>query len=149
MHRKAIGKGLYLLQIRVYATKNKELEMNEFMTVMKKYAVFSGRASRREYWMFTLFAIIIAFILGFVEGLSGLNENSGQSVLGGLFNLAIFIPSIAVAVRRAHDTGKSGWWILVPIYSFILMVLPGDKGDNAHGADPYAEVSTPVDPSAV
>jgi|JI10StandDraft_1071094.scaffolds.fasta_scaffold620909_2 uncharacterized membrane protein YhaH (DUF805 family) len=122
--------------------------MNEFMTVMKKYAVFSGRASRREYWMFTLFTIIIGFVLGFIEGLTGLFEDSTQSVFGGIFNVVIFLPSIGVAIRRAHDTGKSGWWILVPIYSFILMVLPGDKGDNAHGPDPYAEQSTPT-PTAV
>jgi uncharacterized membrane protein YhaH (DUF805 family) len=122
--------------------------MNEFITVMKKYAVFSGRASRREYWMFTLFTIIIAFLLGFIEGLSGLNPDSSQSVLGNIFNLVVLLPSIGVAIRRAHDTGKSGWWILVPIYSFILMVLPGDKGDNAHGADPYAEQATPTAPTA-
>jgi len=121
--------------------------MQEYINVIKKYAVFTGRASRREYWMFYLFSLIVAFVLGFVEGLSGLFENSDQSVLGGIYNLAVFLPSIGVAIRRAHDTNKSGWWILVPIYGFFLMFLPGDKGDNSHGSDPYADVSTPVAPT--
>lgn len=117
--------------------------MNEYITVLKKYAVFSGRATRREYWMFFLFNFIVAFILGFIEGASGLFPESDQSVFGGIYNLLVFLPSIAVAVRRAHDTNKSGWWILVPIYSLILMVTAGDKSENSHGPDPYASTTGP------
>ena len=106
--------------------------MNYYLKVLQNYATFSGRARRKEYWMFTLFSIIISAALGFVGGLSG------TMVIGNIYSLAVLIPTIAVGVRRMHDVGKSGWFLLIPIYSFILAVSNGDTGNNEYGDDPKA-----------
>lgn len=110
--------------------------MDWFLVALKKYAVFSGRARRKEYWMFFLFCLIIGFVLGFIEGLSGMASKSGQSILGGIFQLAVLMPSIAVGVRRMHDTDHSGWWVLVPIANLVFAVREGTRGDNRFGPDP-------------
>ncbi len=117
--------------------------MDWYLGVLKKYAQFSGRARRKEYWMFFLFNVIAAFVLGLVDGLLGLGGASGIGLLGGLYTLAVLVPGIAVAMRRLHDTGRSGWWLLVglvPLVGFIVllvfMVLPGQSGSNAYGDDP-------------
>ena len=106
--------------------------MNYYLKVLQNYATFSGRARRKEYWMFTLFSIIISAALGFVGGLSG------TMVIGNIYSLAVLIPTIAVGVRRMHDVGKSGWFLLIPIYNFILAVSNGDTGNNEYGDDPKA-----------
>lgn len=112
--------------------------MNWYLEVLKKYAVFGGRARRKEYWMFFLFNIIIAFVLGFVEGLAG-----GAGMIGMLYSLAVLIPGIAVSVRRLHDTGRSGWWLLVglvPIIGAIVLLVftvqDSNPGQNRYGANP-------------
>jgi uncharacterized membrane protein YhaH (DUF805 family) len=112
--------------------------MEWYLEVLKKYAVFSGRARRKEYWMFVLFNIIISFVLGFVEGLMG-----GTGIIGLVYSLAVFIPSIAVGVRRLHDTGRSGWWlllILIPLIGaialLIFMVQEGKDEENDFGRNP-------------
>lgn len=112
--------------------------MNWYLDVLKKYVEFNGRARRKEYWMFFLVNMIIVFALGVVEAVIG----SG-GVLGSLYSLAIFLPSLAVAVRRLHDTDRSGWWILitlVPIIGFIVflvfMVQEGQSGQNQYGENP-------------
>jgi len=112
--------------------------MNWYIDVLKKYAVFSGRARRKEYWMFFLFNILIALALGFVEGLFG-----SPGVIGGLYSLAVLIPGIAVSIRRLHDTDRSGWWILVvfiPVIGgialLVLMALDSKEGTNKYGEYP-------------
>jgi uncharacterized membrane protein YhaH (DUF805 family) len=80
----------------------------------KRYAEFSGVSSRSQYWYFILGTTVASFIIEAVLGGSA----------GTVFTLATIIPTIAVAVRRMHDVGKSGWFILVPIYNFILLVTP-------------------------
>lgn len=107
--------------------------MNYYFKVLQNYATFSGRARRKEYWMFVLFNIIVSFVFGFVCGLIGIPE------LANLYTLAVLLPSIAVGVRRMHDVGKSGWFLLIPIYNFILAVTEGEKGENQYGADPKTE----------
>ena len=107
--------------------------MNYYISVLQNYATFSGRARRKEYWMFFLFNMIFSFIFGFICGLIGVPE------LANLYTLVVLLPSIAVAVRRMHDVGKSGWYILIPIYNLVLTVTEGDNGDNEYGADPKAE----------
>ena len=114
--------------------------MNWYLKVLKQYADFSGRARRKEYWMFTLFNLIIAFVLGFIEGISNVNPTSDDSILANIYQLAVFVPSIAVGVRRMHDVGKSGWFLLIPIYNLILACTDGVKGENEYGADPKANV---------
>ena len=109
-----------------------EKKMNYYTKVLKNYATFSGRARRSEYWYFVLFNIIISIVLGLIGGMLELG------FLSNLYSLLIIVPSIAVGVRRMHDVGKSGWFLLIPIYNLILAVTEGTKGTNAYGADPKA-----------
>ena len=108
--------------------------MNYYLKVLQNYATFTGRARRSEYWYFALFNLIISFGFGFICGLIQVPE------LAIIYTLAIFIPSIAVGVRRMHDVGKSGWFILIPIYNLILACTDGVQGDNEYGADPKSIV---------
>ena len=82
--------------------------MNWYLKVLKKYAVFGERARRKEYWLFFLFSILITIVLGIIDGLVGLGTGRNLGLLGGLYSLAVLIPSIAVSIRRLHDTGHSG-----------------------------------------
>jgi len=115
--------------------------MNWFVAVLKKYAVFSGRARRKEYWMFTLIYILIAVVVGLLDGMLG-----SAGILGGVLGLALLVPSIAVTVRRLHDTDRSGWWVLIAFVPFVgwlvllvFMVLAGTPGSNQYGEDPLGE----------
>jgi uncharacterized membrane protein YhaH (DUF805 family)/type II secretory pathway pseudopilin PulG len=115
--------------------------MNWYIAVLKKYAVFSGRARRKEYWMFFLFNVIIAYVFGFAVGLLGAHTGlSGASILTltQIYTLATLIPSIAVGVRRMHDTDHSGWWLLFPIVNLVFLCTHGKRGDNRFGSDPKA-----------
>lgn len=114
--------------------------MSWYLKVLRKYAVFSGRARRKEYWMFFLFNLIIIFVLRFIEELAG-----GPGVLASLYGLAVLIPSIAVAVRRLHDRNRSGWWLLIGVIPFIgaivlliFMVQDSQPGENRYGPNPKA-----------
>ena len=80
--------------------------------------------------MFVLFNAIISFGVGFVGGLLDF------ALLSTIYSLVVFIPSIAVAIRRVHDSGKSGWFILIPIYNFILMLIDSDPKENIYGPCP-------------
>jgi uncharacterized membrane protein YhaH (DUF805 family) len=104
--------------------------------VFENYANFSGRARRKEYWMFVLTNIIIAFFIGLIAGFLASLLGSGTQIPGIVYNLAVLIPSIAVGVRRMHDLGKSGWYIIIPIYNLILACTEGDQGTNEYGPDP-------------
>ena len=110
--------------------------MNYYTEPLKKYAVFSGRASRAEYWYFSLFNFVIAFVLGLIEGGLGVALESDDSVLANIYSLAVLIPSLAVGVRRMHDIDKSGWYILIPLYNLVLALYDGTEGDNKYGSDP-------------
>lgn len=114
-----------------------------YLVALKKYAVFSGRAQRKEYWVFALFNILIVFALGLVEGALGIAPESDASVLGMLYILAILLPVYAVSVRRLHDTGRSGWWILIGfipllggIIFLVFMIQDSDVGQNEYGLNP-------------
>lgn len=104
--------------------------MKWYLTVLKKYAIFQGRARRSEYWYFTLFSFIVTIILLVI------GNYMGSELLYNLYSLAVLIPSIAVAVRRMHDVDKSGWFILIPIYNLILCCTDGTEGPNQYGSDP-------------
>ncbi|MEO9230003.1 MAG: DUF805 domain-containing protein [Devosia sp.] len=108
--------------------------MNWYLTVLKQYAVFNGRARRKEYWMFVLVNMIIAFVLGLVLGLAGAGTSGG--VIIDIYSLAVLIPGIAVGVRRMHDTDHSGWWILLPIVNLVFACTEGTSGSNRFGPDP-------------
>jgi uncharacterized membrane protein YhaH (DUF805 family) len=104
--------------------------MNYFVSVLSKYAVFTGRARRSEYWYFFLFNIIISVVLGLIAGLINF------PFLPNIYSIAVLVPSIAVGVRRMHDIGKSGWFILIPIYNLVLACTNGTVGPNEYGEDP-------------
>jgi uncharacterized membrane protein YhaH (DUF805 family) len=118
--------------------------MNWYLAVLKKYAEFSGRARRQEYWMFFLVNIIISIILAVIDKMTGsFSEAAGMGVLGGLFSLAILIPSIAVSMRRLHDTDRSGWWLLIglipligAIVLIVFLVQDSKPGQNQYGPNP-------------
>jgi uncharacterized membrane protein YhaH (DUF805 family) len=124
--------------------------MNWFLLALNKYATFSGRSQRSEYWFFVLFYILINIGLSFIDKFIGmLDADTGVGLLSGLFSLALLIPSIAVSVRRLHDTGRSGWWLLigfVPIIGSIVLivffVLDSTPGDNAYGPNPKGVATT-------
>lgn len=113
--------------------------MEWYLSVMKQYANFNGRARRKEYWMFILFYIIIAIVASVIDGVIGT-----AGVLAGVVALVHILPSLAVGARRLHDVGRSGWWLLLAltgIGSLVLLfwaVSNGDSGDNSFGADPKA-----------
>lgn len=111
--------------------------MNWYFEVLKKYAVFTGRARRSEYWYFVLFNLIISILIGIIDySIGTFNEETGRGIFGTIYSLGVLIPAIAVSIRRMHDVGKSGWFILIPIYNLILAVTDGDTGENQYGPDP-------------
>lgn len=112
--------------------------MEWYLEALRKYAVMSGRARRKEYWMFTLIYILFAIGLGFVAGFIGLADEQGNSMLLNLYILAMLVPSLTVGVRRMHDTGRSGWWLLVPIVNFVFAVQDSEPGENRYGPNPKA-----------
>ena len=114
-----------------------------YLQVLKKYAVFSGRARRKEYWLFFLFNTIITFVRGFLEGLAG-----SVGILVTIYGLAVMIPGIAVSVRRLHDINRSGWWLLVglipllgAIVLLVFMVKDSQPSENQYGVNPKAEIA--------
>lgn len=131
--------------------------MMEWMLMpYKRYFDFSGRSRRKEYWMFYLFCVIVYAICSVLisTGMPSIDPATGQVTGGGgalstigfaiytIFGLGTIIPAIACAIRRVHDSDKSGWFVLVPIYNIILMFLEGTRGPNRFGPDPK-------DPTAV
>lgn len=118
--------------------------MNWYFEVLKKYAVFSGRARRKEYWHFVLFNIIIIIVFTFIDVIIGTyNEQANIGLLSGVYILVVLIPGIAVAVRRLHDTDRSGWWLLIGLIPLIggivllvFMLQDSKPGANQYGANP-------------
>lgn len=122
--------------------------MTWFLAALKKYATFSGRAQRVEYWYFFLFYTLIIIALAIVDLLFGtFDARQGIGLFSGIFVLATALPSVAVGVRRLHDIGRSGWWLLitfVPLIGVIWLLIytarDGEPGDNEYGANPKAVV---------
>jgi uncharacterized membrane protein YhaH (DUF805 family) len=117
--------------------------MSWFIEALKKYAVFSGRSRRMEYWYFVLFVVIITVVLNMLDLLIGANTRAGVGVLSSIFSLAVLIPSIAVSVRRLHDIDRTGWWVLislVPLVGWIVLLVfsvqEGTPGSNRYGPNP-------------
>lgn len=118
--------------------------MDWYLAVLKNYAGFSGRARRKEYWMFVLFNMIFAIVAMILDNVLGIAmEGIGYGPIYGLYLLAIIIPSLAVGVRRLHDVGKSGWMMLIAlipiigaIWLLVLFVQDSIPGENKYGANP-------------
>ena len=117
--------------------------MNRYLEVLKKYAVFGGRASRQEYWYFMLINLAITIALILVDAQLGqFDELIGLGLLSGSYTLLVMLPGLAVTVRRLHDTGRSGWWTLlgmIPLLGLVLlafMVFDSQAGQNSYGPNP-------------
>lgn len=112
--------------------------MNWYLAVLKKYAEFNGRARRQEYWMFILFNMIFATAASILDYILGTG-----SIINLIYSFAVLIPGIAVGVRRLHDTGRSGWMLLIGlipiigwIWVFVLLVSDSTPGENEYGQNP-------------
>lgn len=122
--------------------------MNWYLKALKQYADFKGRARRKEYWMFILFNIIFAFLAALIDNIVGTaSPELGYGLFYIVYGLAVFIPGLAVTVRRLHDVGKSGWMyfiILIPIigiiWFIILMVKDSEPGSNKWGENPKRNI---------
>src|ERR1700681_4390127 len=118
--------------------------MNWYLQALKKYADFSGRARRKEYWFFVLFNIIISVVLTVCDVFMGTYSAAANiGILTAIYTLAVLTPGIAVSVRRLHDTGRSGWWLLIvlvpligAIVLLVFMLLDSQPGTNAYGPNP-------------
>jgi len=132
--------------------------MNWYLKVLKDYVNFNGRARRKEYWMFVLFNVIFGIVAQILDRMFGTTYGTVSSIgtqsgyIYTLYTLAVFLPALAVTVRRLHDIGKSGWWFLIVftiigiIWLIVLTIMNGDQGENAYGPDPKnAEASTITD----
>ena len=134
---------------RVRGPQLKSSRMNWYVVALRKYAVFQGRARRSEYWYFVLFNIIIGFVLGFMDVLMGTYDfEVGMGLLGGLYSLVVLLPGIGVSVRRLHDIGRTGWWLLilfVPIVGAIVLIVfaiqDSESAVNKFGPNPKAEAT--------
>lgn len=127
--------------------------MKWYLKVLRQYADFTGRARRTEFWMYALFNMIFAIGAAVLDNILGLtfNEQIPYGFIYMLYGLAVFIPGLAVSVRRLHDVGKSGWFYfiaLIPIigaiWLLILFVTEGTPGSNEYGVNPkenYNEIS--------
>lgn len=118
--------------------------MNAYLTAMRRYVDFGGRSSRSEYWLFVLIYLIIYIIAMVIDvWVLGVDPSSGFGILAGIVTLVHIIPSIAVGVRRLHDTDRSGWWILIVfipligwIWLIVLYCIAGTPGPNRFGPQP-------------
>jgi len=107
--------------------------MNWYLKTLKQYADFSGRARRKEYWMF--FLINMLFTYGTVI-LAVALDVPALMFAAVIYAFATLVPSMAVAVRRMHDIGKSGWYALIPYYNLYLICLDSEEMDNQYGMNP-------------
>jgi len=104
--------------------------MEYYFQAFRQYADFGGRARRKEYWMFFLFHVIVLIILQIIA------IKTGMAYLYTIYALGALIPGFAVGIRRMHDTGHSGWYIIIPIYNLILACTDSQDGDNEWGPNP-------------
>jgi uncharacterized membrane protein YhaH (DUF805 family) len=124
--------------------------MNWYLAVLKNYGEISGRARRKEYWSFYLINFVFAFIAAFLDGIlrTGFNGGRGTGIIYLLFTLVVFIPSLAVFIRRLHDVGKSGWWMFItlvpiigPFWLLAILLTDSDPGENHYGSNPKENVN--------
>ncbi len=119
--------------------------MQWYLGVLKQYAVFSGRARRKEFWMFVLFNVLVSIVLAILDNVIGTPQANGIGLLGFLYAVAVLLPGLGVTVRRLHDTNRSGLWILIGLIPFIggiilivFCAIAGTPGPNQYGEDPKA-----------
>jgi uncharacterized membrane protein YhaH (DUF805 family) len=106
------------------------------VNVLTNYGDFNGRASRSEFWWFFLASFVAYLITGFIDALVFGFELTDPTPISFILQVAIFIPTLTVSVRRIHDHGKSGWYVLVPFYNLYLFIVDGEAMPNAYGPPP-------------
>jgi uncharacterized membrane protein YhaH (DUF805 family) len=106
------------------------------VNVLTNYGDFNGRASRSEFWWFFLASFVAYLITGFIDALFFGFELTDPTPISFILQVAIFIPTLTVSVRRIHDHGKSGWYVLVPFYNLYLFIVDGEAMPNAYGPPP-------------
>jgi len=126
--------------------------MNYYLKCLKNYAVFEGRARRKEYWMFVLINLLIEIAIEIADELLG--PGGATAILSWVYWLAILLPSLAVTIRRLHDTGRCGWWLLlgfIPIIGQIPLLIflcgASRKGENKYGPNPCGDAAGGLVPS--
>ena len=114
-----------------------------FKKCFRQYADFKGRAHRAEYWYFVLYGWLVSLAATFVDALTFGVGDDGLGLLGAIYSLVVFVPSLAVGVRRMHDTGRSGWTLLlglIPVIGWVLIIVyscqDSQHGGNKWGANP-------------
>lgn len=119
-----------------------------YIEVLKKYSVFTGRARRRELWIYVAVSLVAAYVVSFAGSVAGISEH-----LEDAYGLVVLVPTLAVLTRRLHDTDRSAWWLLVPLIPLVgtlvflvVLCLGGDSGGNRYGEAPGD--AGPVSPSA-
>ena len=131
--------------------------MSWYIKVLKKYAVFSGRAKREEFWMFVLFNFIFSLVASLIDLGIGILTFAvfGWGLLSLIYSLAVLVPGLAVGVRRLHDVGKSGWYLLIilipiagPIWFLVLACTDSQAGENKYGPNPKEEIPAQQDVAA-
>ncbi|AYN27024.1 DUF805 domain-containing protein [Buttiauxella sp. 3AFRM03] len=105
--------------------------MNIFIGTVKKYCLFSGRASRKEFWIFFLVYFLGGVILSTIDFFLAWN-----GLLRTIWEVSLFLPFLGVAIRRLHDINRKGWWVLVPFYNLYLFSLDGEQEENSFGSIP-------------
>lgn len=127
-------------------------------TCLSKYATFSGRAQRSEFWWFILFVWLVSIALSIVDSTlfgttvvtdTGFSASTNTPIFSGIFSLAMLLPNLAVGARRLHDTNRSGWWLLIgliPLIGFIVLIVffatQGTRGANRFGPDPLGHAGS-------
>lgn len=122
--------------------------MNYYSICLSKFADFSGRARRREYWTFALVNCLIAMLL-LILGLAFGEDSPASNIMVTIFYLIMLVPNLSVSVRRLHDIGKSGWWLfigLIPLIGSLLLLvwsfMDSEPDENQYGENPKEEEKT-------
>ncbi|KJK14602.1 hypothetical protein UB48_24900 [Pseudomonas sp. 2(2015)] len=102
-----------------------------YVELLKKYALFSGRSRRQEYWLFILVTFLVYMLVPYLD-----RELRTGTLFSYLYSVALLVPGIAVAVRRMHDTDRSGWWLLFPLVNLIFLCQDSQRGPNRFGPNP-------------
>jgi uncharacterized membrane protein YhaH (DUF805 family) len=118
--------------------------VNYYFAAFRKYTVFNGRATRSEYWYFTLFNILVVGVFGLIDQVMGtFNFDASYGPLSAIYTLAMILPGLGVSIRRLHDTGRSGWWFMITIIPVVgllvflyFALLDSDPNPNQYGESP-------------
>ena len=117
--------------------------MNWYLDAWKNYFTFTGRSRRKAYWVFFVFNVLATILANLIDNILGLTGQGVYGPVSTLYALAVFLPGLALAIRRLHDTGRSGWWMLlgfIPLLGWIVLLIffvtDSQPGSNRYGPNP-------------